>query len=96
MVKYEPEDDFVGRDGIMGTIEKQLTEGHHRAALAGIGGVGNTRFDTDSCILTAMFSGYMEAADHDSRPITAISPDCSACPIVKTLTWTFSGWSLTG
>ncbi|KAL9077174.1 MAG: hypothetical protein Q9161_000440 [Pseudevernia consocians] len=43
MVKYKPEDDFVGRDGIMGTIEKQLTEGHHRAALAGIGGVGKSR-----------------------------------------------------
>lgn len=43
MVKYDFEDDFVGRDGIMSTIEKQLTEGNHRAALSGIGGVGKSR-----------------------------------------------------
>lgn len=43
MVKYDLEEDFVGRDGIMGIIEKQLTEGNHRAALAGIGGVGKSR-----------------------------------------------------
>ncbi len=43
MVKYGLEDDFVGRDGIMSTIEKQLTEGNHRAALSGIGGVGKSR-----------------------------------------------------
>ncbi len=43
MVKYDLEEDFVGRDGIMSTIEKQLTEGNHRAALAGIGGVGKSR-----------------------------------------------------
>lgn len=43
MVKYDLEEDFVGRDGIMSTIEKQLTESNHRAALAGIGGVGKSR-----------------------------------------------------
>ena len=43
MVKYDLEEDFVGRDGIMSTIEKQLMEGNHRAALAGIGGVGKSR-----------------------------------------------------
>ncbi|CAD6580011.1 MAG: hypothetical protein ASARMPRED_009324 [Alectoria sarmentosa] len=43
MVKYDLEEDFVGRHGIMSTIEKQLTEGNHRAALAGIGGVGKSR-----------------------------------------------------
>lgn len=43
MVKYDLENDFVGRDGIMSTIEKQLTEGNHRVALAGIGGVGKSR-----------------------------------------------------
>ena len=43
MVKYDLEKDFVGREGIISTIEKQLTEGNHRAALAGIGGVGKSR-----------------------------------------------------
>ena len=43
MVRYDLEKDFIGRDGIMRTIEKQLTEGNHRAALAGIGGVGKSR-----------------------------------------------------
>ena len=42
-VKYDLEADFVGRDGIMSTIEEQLTEGNRRAALAGIGGVGKSR-----------------------------------------------------
>lgn len=42
-VKYDLEADFVGRDGIMSTIEGQLTEGNRRAALAGIGGVGKSR-----------------------------------------------------
>ena len=43
MVKYDLEADFVGRDGIMNTIEGQLTESNRRAALAGIGGVGKSR-----------------------------------------------------
>lgn len=43
MVKYDIEEDFVGREGILCTVEKQLTEGNHRAALAGIGGVGKSR-----------------------------------------------------
>ena len=43
MVRYDLEEDFVGRDGIMATIERHLTEGNHRAALAGIGGVGKSR-----------------------------------------------------
>ena len=43
MVKYDLEEDFVGRDDIMTTIEKQLTENNHRASLAGIGGVGKSR-----------------------------------------------------
>lgn len=43
MVRYLLGEDFVGRDGIMNTIEKQLTEGNRRAALAGIGGVGKSR-----------------------------------------------------
>lgn len=43
MVKYKLEEAFVGRDGIMSTIEMQLTESSHRAALAGIGGVGKSR-----------------------------------------------------
>lgn len=43
MVKYDLEEDFVGRDDIMTTIEKQLTESNHRASLAGIGGVGKSR-----------------------------------------------------
>ena len=42
-VKYDLEADFVGRDGIMSTIEGQLTESNRRAALAGIGGVGISR-----------------------------------------------------
>ena len=42
-VKYDFEADFVGRDGIIGTIEGQLTENNRRAALAGIGGVGKSR-----------------------------------------------------
>ena len=42
-VKYDLEADFVGRDGIIGTIERQLTESNRRAALAGIGGVGKSR-----------------------------------------------------
>lgn len=43
MVKYNNEDDFFGRHGTMSTVERQLTEGNHRAALAGIGGVGKSR-----------------------------------------------------
>lgn len=43
MVKYDTENDFCGRDEIMSTVERQLTEGNHRAALAGIGGVGKSR-----------------------------------------------------
>ena len=43
MVKYDLEEAFVGREDIMSSIEKQLTEGNHRAALAGIGGVGKSR-----------------------------------------------------
>lgn len=43
MVKYNIEDDFFGRDEIMNTVGRQLTEGNHRAALAGIGGVGKSR-----------------------------------------------------
>ena len=43
MVRYDLEEDFVGRDGIVSAIEKQLTEGNHRAVLAGIGGVGKSR-----------------------------------------------------
>ena len=43
MVKYKLEEAFVGREGIMSPIEQQLTEGNHRAALAGIGGVGKSR-----------------------------------------------------
>ena len=43
MVKYDLEEDFVGRSAIMSSIEKQLAEGNRRAALAGIGGVGKSR-----------------------------------------------------
>ena len=43
MVKYDVEEAFVGREEIMSRIETQLTEGNHRAALAGIGGVGKSR-----------------------------------------------------
>lgn len=43
MVTYGLEQDFFGRDDIMSIIERQLKESNHRAALAGIGGVGKSR-----------------------------------------------------
>lgn len=43
MVKYDIEDDFIGRDEILQAVGRQLAEGNHRAALAGIGGVGKSR-----------------------------------------------------
>ena len=43
MVKYNLEEHYVSRDGIMSTVERLLKESNHRAALAGIGGVRKSR-----------------------------------------------------
>jgi hypothetical protein len=38
--RYDSDPDFVGREGTMIEIERQLKEKNHRVALVGIGGVG--------------------------------------------------------
>ena len=38
--RYDSDPDFVGREGTMVEIERQLKEKNHRVALVGIGGVG--------------------------------------------------------
>lgn len=51
MVRYDLEEDFVGRDDIMCTIESQLCQKNRRVALAGIGGVGKSRIAIQYCYL---------------------------------------------
>lgn len=49
MVRYDLEEDFVGRDDLMHTIESQICEKNRRVALAGIGGVGKSRIAIQYC-----------------------------------------------
>ena len=40
MVKFDHDEDFIGREDIMKEIDKRHRNGQHRVAIAGIGGVG--------------------------------------------------------
>jgi hypothetical protein len=40
MVKFEREENFIGREDIIKEIDRRFLERHHRVAIAGVGGVG--------------------------------------------------------
>lgn len=40
MIKFDHDDDFIGREDIMKEIDERYRNGQHRVAIAGIGGVG--------------------------------------------------------
>lgn len=48
-VKYDADEDFVGRDDVMEKIDSQIQNNKHRVALAGIGGVGKSRIAIQYC-----------------------------------------------